>query len=58
MKVHLIRELVMATFKYKVITSKAQYRNYGDALEQLVFSCSKDRDTKDEIALLTLLVEK
>ncbi|WP_018629343.1 helix-turn-helix domain-containing protein [Niabella aurantiaca] len=48
----------MATLKYKVITSKTQYRDYCNALEQLLFSGSKDRDTKDEIALLTLLIEK
>ena len=48
----------MATLKYKVITSKAQYKEYSNVLEELVFSGSKDRNTKDEIALLTLLVEK
>ncbi|ANH81189.1 transcriptional regulator [Niabella ginsenosidivorans] len=48
----------MAALKYKVITSKAQYRDYCNALEQLLFSGNKDRDTKDEIALLTLLIEK
>lgn len=45
----------METLKYKVITSKNQYKEYCNALEQLVFSGSKDRNTKDEIALLTLL---
>ena len=48
----------MATLKYKIITSKAQYKEYSNALEKLVFSGSKDRDTKDEVALLTLLIEK
>lgn len=48
----------MATLKYKVITSKTQYRDYCNALEQLVLSGKKDRDTKDEIALLTLVIEK
>ena len=48
----------METLKYKVITSKNQYKEYCKALEQLVFSGSKDRSTKDEIALLTLLIEK
>lgn len=48
----------MATLKYKVITSKAQYKEYSNALEELVFSGAKDRNTKDEIALLTLLIEK
>lgn len=44
--------------KYKVITSKAQYREYCNILEELVFSGIKTRDVKDEIALLTLLIEK
>ncbi len=48
----------MATLKYKVITSKAQYKEYSNTLETLVFSGAKDRNTKDEIALLTLLIEK
>jgi HTH-type transcriptional regulator/antitoxin HigA len=48
----------MATLKYKVITSKIQYREYSNILEDLVFSGSKARDTKDEIDLLTLLIEK
>lgn len=48
----------MATLKYKVITSKSQYKEYSNVLEGLVFSSSKDRNTKDEIALLTLLIEK
>lgn len=48
----------MTTLKYKVITSKAQYKEYSNVLEQFVFSGSKDRNTKDEIALLTLLIEK
>ena len=48
----------MATLKYKVITSKTQYKEYTNTLEELVFSGSKDRNTKDEIALLSLLIEK
>ncbi len=48
----------MAALKYKVITGKTQYKEYCKALEELVFSGSKDRNTKDEIALLTLLIEK
>lgn len=48
----------MATLKYKVITSKAQYKEYSNALEEFVFSGAKDRNTKDEISLLTLLIEK
>ena len=48
----------MATLKYKVITSKSQYKEYSNVLEELLFSGSKDRNTKEEIALLTLLIEK
>lgn len=48
----------MEALKYKVITSKNQYKEYCNILEQLVFSGLKDRNTKDEIALLTLLIEK
>ena len=44
--------------KYKVITNKTQYKEYSNVLEELVFSGSRDRNTKDEIALLTLLIEK
>ena len=48
----------MTTLKFKVITSKALYKEYTNALEELLFSGLKDRNTKDEIALLTLLIEK
>lgn len=48
----------METLKYRVITSKNQYKEYCHILEHLVFSSAKDKNTKDEIALLTLLIEK
>lgn len=48
----------METLKYKVITGKKQYKEYCNILERLVFSGAKDRNTRDEIALLTLLIEK
>jgi len=48
----------MATLKYKVITNKSQYKEYSKVLEQLVFSGAKDRNTKEEISLLTVLIEK
>ena len=48
----------MDVLKYKIIKSKTQYKEYSNALEELVFTGVKDRDTKDEIALLTLLIEK
>ncbi len=52
-----IKLKIIEALKYKVITSKAQYREYTNALEQLVFSGNKDRNTREEIALLTLLIE-
>ena len=48
----------MANLKYTIIKSKTQYREYANTLEQLVLSGSKDKNTKDEIDLLTLLIEK
>lgn len=48
----------MEALKYKVITSDKQYDKYCKALEELVFSSLKTRASKDEIALLTLLIEK
>lgn len=50
--------IIMTTLKYKVIASKNQYKEYSNILEELVVAGSKDRNTKDEIALLTLLIEK
>lgn len=48
----------METLKYKVISGKKQYNEYCSVLEGLVFSGAKDKNTRDEIALLTLLIEK
>src|SRR5665213_57655 len=48
----------MAELKYKVVKSKNQYKAYCTVLEMLVFSGAKGRTTKDEIDLLTLLIEK
>ena len=48
----------METLKYKVITSEKQYDKYAKILEELVFGTAKTRQIKDEIALLTLLIEK
>lgn len=53
-----IKTTIMETLKYKVITSVVQYKKYCNTLEELVFSGAKDKNTKDEIALLTLLIEK
>lgn len=48
----------MNTLKYKVIANKNQYKKYCDLLDKLIFSGAKDMNTKDEIALVTLLIEK
>ena len=48
----------METLKYKIITSEKQYDGYCKTLENLVFEKTKTKDIKEEIALLTLLVEK
>jgi HTH-type transcriptional regulator/antitoxin HigA len=48
----------MTTLKYRVIKSKVQYREYSRVLEKLVFSGRKDKNSKDEIDLLTLLIER
>lgn len=48
----------MQALKYKVITNKTQYKEYCNELERLIFSDIKSNNTKDEIALLTLLIEK
>lgn len=48
----------MSELKYKVITSKIQYKDYCNKLEKMVFSELKTKSVKEEIALLTVLIEK
>lgn len=48
----------MATMKYKVIKSKTQYKEYCKLLEKLIENKLKDKDLKNEIELLTVLIEK
>ena len=48
----------MEALKYKIIKTEKQYKEYTDKLENLVFSPHKTKETKDEIDLLTLLIEK
>lgn len=50
--------MVMQQLKYSVIKSKKQYFAYCDALEHLLESGATDRNTKDEIELLELLIDK
>lgn len=46
------------TLKYTVIKNEKQYLKYCDILEKLVFSGERGKQVKDEIELLTLLIEK
>ena len=48
----------MQTLKYTIITSEKQYNKYCKMLEELVFSPVRTKAIKDEIDLLTLLIEK
>jgi HTH-type transcriptional regulator/antitoxin HigA len=44
--------------KYTIIRNKLQYKEYCNKLEALVFSNLKSKADKEEIDLLTLLIEK
>ncbi|MEO8150141.1 MAG: helix-turn-helix domain-containing protein [Bacteroidia bacterium] len=48
----------METLKYKIIKNKKQYNDYCNILEELAFSKTKNKTVKEEIELLTLLIEK
>jgi len=48
----------MTALKYTVIKNKTQYKAYCNKLEELVFANTKSKAIKDEIDLLTLLIEK
>ena len=48
----------MTELKYTIIKNKTQYKEYCGQLEALVFSGTKSKAVKDEIDLLTLLIEK
>lgn len=48
----------METLKYKVIKTKRQYINYCNALENMMQSGNRSKTVKDEIELLTILIEK
>lgn len=48
----------MVALKYKVIKSKNQYKEYSKILEELVSADFQGKEMKDEIELLTLLIEK
>lgn len=48
----------METLKYKIIKTDTQYNKYCDQLEELVDSGKKTKAVKDEMELLTVLIEK
>ena len=48
----------METLKYKIIKNKTQYNQYSNQLEELIISGAKGKAVREEIDLLTLLIEK
>jgi HTH-type transcriptional regulator / antitoxin HigA len=48
----------MVALKYTVIKSKRHYKEYTRILEDLVFADFKSKEMRDEIELLTLLIER
>ncbi|MBL7110411.1 MAG: transcriptional regulator [Bacteroidales bacterium] len=48
----------MKTLKYTVIKSSTQYNMYCKALKDLLEDNANSKDTRDEIEMLTLLIEK
>jgi HTH-type transcriptional regulator/antitoxin HigA len=48
----------MDALKYKIIKSKSQYTHYCNLLEKLMESRKNSKNVKEEIDLLTLLIEK
>ncbi len=47
----------METLKYKIITTEKQYFKYCDILWSILKKKTKTKNNKDEISLLTLLIE-
>ncbi len=48
----------MQTLKYTIIASDSQYNKYAKVIKTLLFSNVKTKAVKDEIDLITLLIEK
>ena len=48
----------MKTLKYTIIKSRKQYNEYCKTLEELLGNNENSKDARDEIELLTLLIEK
>lgn len=53
-----INPFKMKTLKYTVIKSSSQYNLYCRTLEDLLAGNDDSKDTRDEMELLTLLIEK
>lgn len=47
----------MSQLKYKVISTKKQYKEYCNTLEELVLQIKKSKQVEEEIDLITLLIE-
>ena len=54
----IVKRKIMQALKYKVIKSEKQYDEYCQMLHDLDFSAKKTKQVKEEIDLLTLLIEK
>jgi HTH-type transcriptional regulator / antitoxin HigA len=52
------KQIKMEALKYKIIKSKKQYNEYCEQLEALLDNNSKSKLMKEEIELLTFLIEK
>jgi HTH-type transcriptional regulator / antitoxin HigA len=48
----------MQSLKYKIIKSKGQYDDYCKELETLLENKTKSNEVKDEVEMLTFLIEK
>ena len=48
----------MESLKYRIIKSKRQYKEYCKTLEVLLESNNDSKDARDEVEMLTLLIEK
>ncbi len=48
----------METLKYKIIKSKTQYKTYCKKLEEIISGNKQSKSAKEEVELLTFLIEK
>jgi len=54
----LINFFKMKSLKYTIIKSEKQYKEYCKTLEELLGNNNKSKENRDEVELLTLLIEK